>query len=95
MSEEGSCQKLMLRGIQQLRGQNFAIFHHPALRGQFLYPERGQKQTFFEPLPPYLVHVVIEWPLNDFFLSFDSIQPITTSIILFYVDKKTKFGLLN
>ena len=22
------------------------------LHGQFLYPERGQKQTFFDPLPP-------------------------------------------
>ena len=34
------------------------------LRGQFLYPERGQKQNFFEPLPPpHLVHLVIEWPL--------------------------------
>ena len=32
----------MLGAIQQLRGQNFAI----------LYPERGQKQTFFDPLPP-------------------------------------------
>ena len=30
------------------------------LRGQFLYPERRQKQTFFDPLPPHLVHVVIE-----------------------------------
>ena len=27
------------------------------------YPERGQKQTFFDPLPPpHLVHVVIKWP---------------------------------
>ena len=24
----------------------------PFLDGQFLYPERGQKQTFFDPLPP-------------------------------------------
>ena len=31
-------------------------FYHfltlPPLRGQFLYPERGQKQTFFDPVPP-------------------------------------------
>ena len=38
-------------------------FNNNYLRGQFLYPERGQKQTFFDPLPPHLVHVVIEWPL--------------------------------
>ena len=31
-------------------------------RGQFLNPERGQKQTLFDPLPPHLVHVVIECP---------------------------------
>ena len=37
----------------------------PPLRGQFLYPRRGQKQTFFDPLPPHLVHVVNEWPLSD------------------------------
>ena len=35
------------------------------MRGQFLYPECGQKQIFFDPLPPpNLVHVVIEWPLG-------------------------------
>ena len=44
----------------------FAIFDPPPLHGQFLYPERGQKQTFFDPLlPPHLVHVVIEWPLIE------------------------------
>ena len=32
--------------------------------GRFLYPERGQKTTFFDPLPPHLVYVVIEWPLT-------------------------------
>ena len=33
----------------------------PPLRGQFLYPECGQKQTFFDTLsPPHLVHVVFE-----------------------------------
>ena len=36
------------------------------LRGQFLYPERGRKQTFFDPLPLHLVHVVIECPLRSF-----------------------------
>ena len=25
-----------------------------------LYPERGKKQIFFDPVPPQLVHVVIE-----------------------------------
>ena len=50
--------------IQQLRGQNFAIFSTLPMRGQFLYPERGQKPTFFNPLPPHLVNVVIVWPPN-------------------------------
>ena len=39
--------------ILQLHGQNFAIFNPSPLRGQFLYPERGQKQTFLTPLPPF------------------------------------------
>ena len=39
--------------IQQLRGHNFGIFcPPPPLGGQFLYPERGQKQTFIDPLSP-------------------------------------------
>ena len=48
-------------GIQQLRGQNLAIFYR-----EFLYPERGQKQTYFDHLlPPHdLVHVVFECPLS-------------------------------
>ena len=36
------------------------FFDPPPLRGQFLHPGSGQKQTFFDPLPPQLVHVVIE-----------------------------------
>ena len=40
------------------------FFDPRPLCGQFLYPERGQKQTFFDP-PPHLVHVVIECPLTD------------------------------
>ena len=37
----------------------------PPLRGHFLYPEHGQKQTFFDSLSPHLFHVVIEWPLSE------------------------------
>ena len=36
----------------------------PPLRGQFLYPEHGQKQIFFDLLPPHLVHIFNEWPLT-------------------------------
>ena len=36
------------------------FFDPPPLRGKFLYPKRGLKQTIFDPLPPHLVHVVIE-----------------------------------
>ena len=53
-------------GIQQLRGQNFGTFLPSPLCEQFLYRERGQKQTFFDPLPPHLVHVVIDCPLGGF-----------------------------
>ena len=44
---------------------------HCVMCGQFLYPERGQKQTLFDPLPPHLVHVVINGPLlgNGFTLA--------------------------
>jgi hypothetical protein len=31
------------------------FFDPPPLRGHFLYPERGQKQTFFDPLPPFIL----------------------------------------
>ena len=54
-------------GIQQLLGQNFGIFD-PQMRGQVLYPERGQKRTFFDPLPPsscpssYWMTPYFNWP---------------------------------
>ena len=46
------------QGIQQVCGQNFAIFW------PLPPPLRGQKQRTFDPLPrPHFVHVIIEWPL--------------------------------
>ena len=32
-----------------------SFFDPPPLRGQFLYPERGQRQNFFDPLPPLIL----------------------------------------
>ena len=70
-------------GIQQLRGQNFAIFWSPTtlLRGQFLYPERGQKQTFFDPSPLILSTLLLNGPFpqwinhHEFLITnYDSIQ---------------------
>ena len=69
---------LTLGGIQQLRGQNFAIFWPPSPLAWtvFIYPECGQKQTFLTPSlpPPSSVHVVIEWLSShcEFFLSYPS-----------------------
>ena len=52
------------RGHSTTTWTEFMIFlTPPPLRWQFLYPGRGLQQTFFDPLPPYLFHVVIEWPL--------------------------------
>ena len=31
------------------------FFDPPPLRGQFLYPKLGQKQIFFDPLPPLIL----------------------------------------
>ena len=42
---------LNLGVIQQLREQNFAIFDPLPAWTVTLYPERGQKQTFFDPPP--------------------------------------------
>ena len=61
----------LIRGHSTTMWTEFCHFLTP-LRGQFLYPERGQKQTFFDP-PPHLVHVVIEchlsiiYKINDLF----------------------------
>ena len=65
-------------------------FFTPPLRGQFLYLEHGQKQTFFDPLPPHLVHVVIECPLKGD----DSVLLIWLMRISFfdnYVEKGTQY----
>ena len=49
-----------IRGHSTTTWTEFCNFLTPfLLRGQFLYPECGQKHAFFDPLPPYLVHVVI------------------------------------
>ena len=55
--------RFQLRGHSTITWTEFCHFLTQSLRGQFLYPEHGQKQTFFDPFPPHLVHVVIEWPL--------------------------------
>ena len=56
----------ILRGHSTTTWTDFYTFWTPPpLRGQFVYPERGQKQIFFDP-PPHLVHVVIECPLIRF-----------------------------
>ena len=50
--------------IQQLRGQNFTIFW-PTPR-QFLYPEREQNQTFFDPLHPLTLSTkLLHAPLQE------------------------------
>jgi hypothetical protein len=55
----------ILRGHSTTTWTEFCHFWPPppSLSVQFLYPERGQKQTFFDPLPRP-VHVVIEWPFT-------------------------------
>ena len=45
------------------------VWCHQKSRSTFLiklrlYPKRGQKQNFFDPLQPHLVHVAIECPLK-------------------------------
>ena len=42
---------LIVRGHSTTTWTEVCHFLTPPLRGQFLYPERGQKQTFFDPLP--------------------------------------------
>ena len=45
--------------------KNYDPSPSPYVDSFYIYPERGQKQTYFDPLPPHLVHVVIEWPLKS------------------------------
>ena len=82
--------KSSLGGIQQLRGQNFTIFWPPPLRGQFLYPERGQKQTFLTPRVH--VHVVIECPLMGHLLMSNLKFKSWIDSIMRVMSCKTTFG---
>ena len=45
------------------------IFDPPPLSGQFSYPERGQKWTFFDPLPPSSCPCSYWRPLYDSFMT--------------------------
>ena len=57
-----SCtKKCLFMGYSTTAWTEFCHFWTPLLRGQFLYTERRQKQTFLTPSLPNLVHVVIEW----------------------------------
>ena len=48
-----------VRGHSTTIWTDFCHFLIPlSLRGQFLCPEHEEKQTFFDPLTPHLVHVV-------------------------------------
>ena len=52
-------------GIQQLRGQNFAIFWLPyPCVDNFYTLSVDKNRHFLTPSPPHLVHLVIEWPFN-------------------------------
>ena len=53
-------------GIQQLRGQNFAIFCPPPPCVDSFYTLSVDKNRhFLTPSPPHLVHVVIECPQKE------------------------------
>ena len=41
------------------------FFDPPSLRGQFLYPERGQKQTFVDPSLLILSTLLLNGPLSS------------------------------
>ena len=56
------CLSLAIGVIQQQRGQIFAICWSPPLAWTVFISWAWTKLTFFDPLPPHLLHVVIEWP---------------------------------
>ena len=49
----------------------------PSLRGQSLYPERGQKQSFFDPLPPLILASYASVPFSIFAKSWGAINLVT------------------
>ena len=59
----------MLGVIQQIRGQNFAIVWPPPPCVDSFYTLSVDKNRHFDPLPPHLVHVVIECPHTRSYLS--------------------------
>ena len=63
------------KGVIQ-RGQNFAIFW-PLTPAWAVFIPWAWTKTFFDPSPPYLVHVVIEWSLV--WLSWKINQPKQTN----------------
>ena len=56
-------------GIQQLRGLNFAIFWPTLPVWTVFIPWEWTKTDIFWPIPPHLVHALIECPLTDQFFT--------------------------
>ena len=67
---------LQIRGHSTTTWTEFCHFlTPPPLRGQFLYPERGQKQIFFDPISPLILSTqLLNGPL--FVMYFSSVNCI-------------------
>ena len=53
------------------------LFDFSFLHEQLLYPERGQKQSFFDPLPPLILASYASVPFSIFAKSWGAINLVT------------------
>ena len=79
------------RGHSTTTWTEFCHFDPPPLRGLFLYPERGKKQTFFDPLPPNIVQVVIECPHTNTERQMSNVREIAINRCVRTFHKTAKF----
>ena len=84
-----------VRGLSTTTWTEFCHFLTPSppLRGQFLYPERGQKQTFYDLMVS--TYIVIEWTTRMLRAQIKILTYIDMSLVVLFSVNMHKISLIT
>ena len=87
--------RILIRGLSTTTWTEFCHFLTPSppLRGQFLYPERGQKQTFYDLI--LSTYIVIEWTTRMLRAQIKILTYIDMSLVVLFSVNMHKISLIT